>query len=121
MPLRTFFRSIEPGSAECVYKAKAGDVEVTIATLPIPGQSQASSGYNFYVGGPELGTDGGGGLYILTSQWGPTQVEPDDEIWVSVPSQELAWSALGVPLTVLVRSKKAARKSSPSNKEQASE
>ncbi len=108
MPLRTFFRSVEPGSAECVYRGKEGDIEVTIATLPIPGQSQASSGYNFYVGGPELGTDGGGGLYVMTSQWGPTLVEPDDEIWVSVPSQELAWTAQGIPITVLVRSRRKA-------------
>jgi hypothetical protein len=105
MPLRTFFKAVEPGDSERVYTAEDGDLEVTIATLPIPGQSQASSGYNFYVGGPELADDGGGGLYVMTSQFS-TQVEEGDEIWVAVPKQEIAWSAMGVPLTVLVRSKR---------------
>ncbi len=104
MPLRTFFKAVEPGSAQCVYTAKAGDLEVTIATLPLPGQGQSSSGYNFYVGGPELANDGGGGLYVMTSQFS-TQVEEGDEVYVAVPAQEIAWSAAGVPLTVLVRSR----------------
>lgn len=103
MPFRTFFKSVEPGASMCVYTAEAGDVEVTIATLPIPGQSQASSGYNFYVGGPELSEDGGGGLYVMTSQFS-TAIEEGDELWVAVPKQEIAWSATGVPLTVWVRS-----------------
>jgi hypothetical protein len=110
MPLRTFFATVEPGESKCVYTARAGDLEVSIATLPIPGQSQASSGYNFYVGGPELADDGGGGYYVMTSQYS-TDVEEDDEIWVAVPKQELAWTAQGVPLTVLVRSKRAGKKS----------
>jgi hypothetical protein len=112
MPLRTFFKDIEPGTSQCVYTAEAGDLEVTIASLPLPGQSQASSGYNFYVGGPELAEDGGGGLYVMTSQF-TTQVEQGDEVWAAVPKQEIAWSAQGVPLTVLVRSqrKKAQQKS----------
>ncbi len=63
-----------------------------------------SSGYNFYVGGPELANDGGGGLYVMTSQFS-TQVEEGDEVYVAVPAQEIAWSAAGVPLTVLVRSR----------------
>lgn len=105
MPFRTFFKAVEPGSSQCVFTAKAGDIEVTIATLPIPGQSQSSSGYNFYVGGPELAKDGGGGLYVMTSQFS-TSVEEGDELWVAVPSQEIAWSAVGVPLTVWVRSKR---------------
>lgn len=105
MPFRTFFKDVKPGDSQPVYTAEADDLEVTIATLPIPGQSQASSGYNFYVGGPELAEDGGGGLYVMTSQF-TTAVEEGDELWVSVPKQEIAWSAVGVPLTVLVRSKR---------------
>jgi hypothetical protein len=105
MPLRSFFKAVEPGSSQPVYTAEAGDVEVTIATLPLPGQSQSSSGYNFYVGGPELAVDGGGGLYVMTSQFS-TEVDEGDEIWVAVPKQEIAWSAVGVPLTVLVRSRR---------------
>ena len=104
MPFRSYYAAVEPGKAEPVYKWQAGDVQVMVSTFPIPGQSQASNGYNFFVGGPELGEDGGGGLYVMTSQF-TTEVGNGDELWVAIPPQDLAWTAQGVPLTVLVRSR----------------
>ena len=104
MPFKSLRVGVKPGTAKCVYKAVDGDALVQIRSAPLPGQHQASNGYNFTVGGSELKKDPSGGLFCFDSQF-TTPVEPGDEIWVGAPEKS-PWTEGDVPLTVLVRSGK---------------
>lgn len=104
MPFKSFSVEIEALKSKCVYTAVAGDKSVTICSRPLPGQMQASNGYNFTVGGPELDKDPAAGLFRLNGEW-TGSVSEGDEIWVGVPEKS-AWTDKGVPLTVLVWSGK---------------
>lgn len=104
MPFKAFQVGIKAGTAECVYKAQSDDAFVQVRSAPLPGQHQASNGYNFTVGGPELKDNPVAGLFCFDSQFA-AEMEEGDELWVGVPEKS-PWTEGAVPLTVLVRSRK---------------
>jgi hypothetical protein len=79
--------------------AADGDVEVTISAKPY-GATGSSGAPNFWVGGPDLETDGAG-LLVTSNEW-TTTVTAGDELWVK-HAEELPFAASWT-LTALIRS-----------------
>lgn len=106
MPFRSLRVSVRAGEPVKIFTAKPGDVEIQIRSRAFGGV-QASSGFTFTIGGPEL-SDGkpldegaeGVGLSCFSGEWQST-IEPGDEVWADAEASDFQDYT---PLTLLVRS-----------------
>lgn len=96
--LRGIVKDLTAGEPELLHRAEPGDVHIWVS-VGTYGAMGASGGPNFYVGGPDVGTELG--TLVSSNEW-ESDLEDGEEVWV-MPAEDLSFTT-SQRITATVRS-----------------